>query len=181
MNDDRDIKIYVKNGMSETTEFESISDVILRHASNGNKDKAAELGAKMAKIKAEDNVIDLSKYKLSASQLYQVRVLLTFVAEYAVQNNIKEKFLSDTVSNSMYDYLKKNESGYYDNISDGGAFTFYLLALKKFGDTAQNIGEQFAMLCGINKPEFHKLGADIFTAAEKFFTEMIAETKFEKV
>ena len=53
MADDRDIKIYVKNGMSETTEFESISDDILRHVSNGNKDKAVELGQKMAKVKRQ--------------------------------------------------------------------------------------------------------------------------------
>lgn len=181
MNDDRDIKIYVRKGMSETTEFESLSDDILRHVSNGNRDKAAELGAKMAKIKAEDNVVDLSKYNLSASRLYQVRVLLTFTAEYSVQKNIAEKFLSDAASSGMYDYLKANEQGYYDNISDGGAFTFYLLALKKSGDTAQNIGEQFAMLCGTNKPEYIELGAEIFCSAEKYFTDMIKKTEFEQI
>ena len=179
MKDDRDIKIYVKKGISETTEFETISDDILRHVSNGNKEKASELGRKMAKIKAEDGVADLSGYNLSAAQLYQVRVLLTFVAEYSVQKNICVEFLSDTVSTAMYDYLKTNERGYYDNISDGGAFTFYLLALKKSGDTAQNIGERFAMLCGINKPEFVKLGAEIFTTGEKYFADLINKTKFE--
>ena len=66
MNDDRDIKIYVKKGKSETSEFESLTDDILRHVSSGNMDKAAELGAKMAKVKAEDNVVDLSEYRLSA-------------------------------------------------------------------------------------------------------------------
>lgn len=178
MADDRDIKIYVKNGMSETTEFESISDNILRHVSNGNKDKAILLGTEMAKIKAEDGVIDLSRYKLSAAQLYQVRVLLTFVAEYSVQKNISTAFLRDTSSAAMYDYLKANEKGYYDNISDGGAFTFYLLALKKFGDTATNIGEQFAMLCGINKPEMVKLGAEIFETSGRHFSKMIDDINF---
>lgn len=181
MKDDRDIKIYVKKGISETGEFETISDDILRHVSNGNKEKASELGRKMAKIKAEDGVADLSGYNLSAAQLYQVRVLLTFVAEYSVQKNISVEFLSDTVSTAMYDYLKANERGYYDNISDGGAFTFYLLALKKSGDTAQNIGEQFAMLCRINKPEFIKLGAEIFTTGEKYFAELINNAGFETI
>lgn len=181
MADDRDIKIYVKNGMSETNEFESLSDDIMRHVSNGNRDKAAELGASMAKIKAEDNVVDLSNLNLSAAQLYQVRVLLTFVAEYSVQKNISVEFLSDTVSTAMYDYLKSNERGYYDNISDGGAFTFYLLALKKNGDTARNIGEQFAMLCRINKSEFVELGSKIFTSAENFFTDMIKSVNFISV
>ena len=179
MNDDRDIKIYVKKGSSDTSEFESISDSILRHVSNGNRDKASELGANMAKVKAEDGAVDLSGYKLSASHLYQVRVLLTFVAEYSVQKNISEKFISDTVSGSMYDYLKENESGYYDNISDGGAFTFYLLALKKSGELARNIGEQFAMLCGTNSPEFIELGDKIFTEAEKYFSDMILSVVFE--
>lgn len=181
MADDRDIKIYVKNGMSETTEFEAISDDILRHVSNGNKEKAIDLGVRMAKIKAEDGIIDLSGYKLSAAQLYQVRVLLTFIAEYSVQKNIPVDFLSDTVSTSMYDYLKANEKGCYDNISDGGAFTFYLLALKKFGDTATNVGEQFAMLCGINKPDIIKLGAEIFETARSHFSEMIKNTDFKSV
>lgn len=179
MTDDRDIKIYVKKGMSESAELDSLSDDILRHASNGNREKASALGVRMAKIKAEDGVIDLSEYNLTAAQLYQVRVLLTFIAEYSVQKNISVEFLSDTVSTAMYDYLKANERGYYDNISDGGAFTFYLLALKKGGDTAQNIGEQFAMLCRINKPEFVKLGAEIFTTAERYFFDMINDTDFQ--
>lgn len=181
MTDDRDIKIYVKKGTNESAELESLSDDILRHASNGNREKASALGVRMAKIKAEDGVIDLSGYKLTAAQLYQVRVLLTFVAEYSVQKNISVEFLSDTVSTAMYDYLKANERGYYDNISDGGAFTFYLLALKKGGDTAQNIGEQFAMLCRINKPEFVKLGAKIFTTGEKYFSDMINNADFQAV
>lgn len=178
MADDRDIKIYVKNGMSETGEFMSITDDILRHVSNGNRDKATQLGTKMAKIKAEDNIIDLSAYRLSAAQLYQVRVLLTFTAEFCVQNRISVKFLSDAVSTAMYDYLKSNEKGYYDNISDGAAFTFYLLALKKDGETAQNIGEQFAMLCNFNKPEFVELGKNIFIEGEKYFSDLIENAGF---
>ena len=178
MADDRDMKIYVKNGMSETGEFICLSDDILRHVSNGNRDKATQLGTKMAKIKAEDNIIDLSSYRLSAAQLYQTRVLLTFTAEYCVQKNISVEFLSDTVSTAMYDYLKANEKGYYDNISDGAAFTFYLLALKKDGETAQNIGEQFAMLCNFNKPDIIELGKTIFIEGEKYFTDLINNAGF---
>jgi len=181
MASDSDIKIYVKKSLNETTEFENLTDNILRHVSNGNKDKAAELGIKMAKVKAEDNVINLGYCKLTAAQLYQVRVLLTFTAEYCVQKNISVEFLSDTVSSAMYDYLKANERGYYDNISDGGAFTFYLLALKKNGDTAQNIGERFAMLCNFNKPEIVDLGKNIFTEGEKYFTELINNAGFVPV
>lgn len=178
MADDSDIKIYVRKGMSETNEFASLTDNILRHVSNGNRDKATQLGTKMAKIKAEDNITDLSRYNLTAAMLYQTRVLMTFTAEYCVQKNISVSILSDAVSTAMYDYLKANERGYYDNISDGGAFTFYLLALKKSGNTAQNIGEQFAMLCGINKPDIIELGKSVFIDSEKFFTELINNAGF---
>lgn len=180
MADDRDIKIYVKKSDEESSEFEALSEDIRRHISNGNKEKATELGSKMAKLRPEDGTLDINASKFSAAELYQIRVLLTFVAEYAVRGNITDKFLADTVSSAMYDYLKNNERGYYDNISDGGAFTFYLLALSKDGDTAKNIGEQFAKRCSINNAEVEALGAKIFSEAEKLFTEMINNTEFEK-
>lgn len=179
MADDRDIKIYVKNSADDAADFKNLTQDIQRHITNGNKDKAVRLGVRMAKIKAEDNVVDLTDFRFSAAQLYHVRVLLTFVAEYAVQNNISDEFLADTVSSSLYGYLKENEPGYYDNISDGGAFSFYLLALKKDGGTARNVGEQFAMLCAINKAEIIDLGAEIFTKGAEYFADMIRSADFE--
>ena len=78
----------------------------------------------------------------------------------------------------MYDYLKTEEKGYYDNISDGSAFTFYLLALKKDGDTARNIGEQFAKRCGMNNEEYSDMGANFFLKAQELFSKIIDETEF---
>ncbi len=181
MADDRDIKIYVKKSMTETSEFRSLTEEIRLHIDNGNRDKAIALGEKMAKVKPEDNIIDMSGFNLTSALLYQIRVLLTFIAEYSVQKNIAVEFLSDTASSAMYDYLKANESGYYENISDGAAFTFYLLALKKGGDPAQNIGEQFSMLCGISWAEIVDLGKRIFTDGSKYFDEMIKSVTFEDV
>ena len=115
---------------------------------------------------------------MPAAELYCVRVLLTFTAEYAVQKYVLSDTLIDAVSASMYDYLKAEETGYYDNISDGSAFTFYLLALKKSGDTAKNIGEQFAQRCGINSDEYVTFGADIFNKSLELYSKIIDETKF---
>lgn len=181
MADDRDIKIYVKKPVSETTEFKCLTDEIQLHISNGNRDKAIALGEKLAKVKPEDNVVDLSGFNMTAALLYQVRVLLTFVAEYRIQKNLAVEFLADSASSAMYDYFKANESGYYNNISDGGAFTFYLLALKKGGDAAENIGEQFSMLCNISWPEIAELGKRVFTEGSAFFDKMISEVTFEEV
>ncbi len=181
MADDRDIKIYVKKSMTETGEFRIINDEIQQHIANGNRDKAIALGQKMAKVKPEDGVVDLGSLNMTSALLYQIRVLLTFMAEYSIQKNVPVEFLADTASSSMYEYLKVNESGYYDNISDGAAFTFYLLALKKGGDPAENIGNQFSMLCNIGWQEIIDLGKRIFTQSAEHFDKMIKETTFEEV
>lgn len=181
MADDRDIKIYVKKSMTETGEFKIINDEIQQHIANGNRDKAIELGKKMAMVKPEDGVVDFGSLNMTSALLYQIRVLLTFMAEYSIQKNIRVEFLADTTSSAMYDYLKSNESGYYDNISDGAAFTFYLLALKKGGDPAENIGNQFSMLCNIGWQEIIDLGKRIFTQSAEHFDKMIKEITFEEV
>lgn len=181
MADDRDIKIYVSKSEEAESEFSNISDVIIKHTVNGNKEKAVILGQYLAKVRPEDGFVDLSGLRMTAPLLYQIRVLLTFLAEQAVGRNIKEEVLAQTVTSAMYDYLKANESGYYDNISDGGAFTFYLLALNKGGDTAENIGEQFSKLCNINWPEIVDLGKRVFIQSSEYFDRIINETTFEEV
>lgn len=181
MADDRDIKIYVQKSTSETTEFRSLTDEIQLHISNGNRDKAIALGEKAAKVRPEDNAVDLSGFNMTSAVLYQIRALITFVADYRMQKKIANEFLADTAVSAIYDYLKANESGYYSNISDGGAFTFYLLALNKGGDVAENIGEQFSKLCNINWPEIADLGKRIFIQASEYFDKMIDEAAFEEV
>lgn len=178
MAEDRDIKIYEGRGSSELNDIQRISEDIDRHKRNGNIDKAKALGKRLAKIRPDCKKLGLDIGNMPASELYCVRVLLTFTAEYAVQKYILPDTLADAVSASMYDYLKAEESGYYDNISDGSAFTFYLLALKKSGDTAKNIGEQFAQRCGINSEEYVAFGADIFNKSLELYSKIIDETEF---
>ena len=103
-----------------------------------NIDKAKALGKRLAKIRPDCKKLGLDIGRMPAAELYCVRVLLTFTAEYAVQKYVLSDTLIDAVSASMYDYLKAEETGYYNNISDGSAFTFYLLALKKSGDTGRS-------------------------------------------
>lgn len=178
MAEDRDIKIYVGGNRSESNDIQRISEDIDRNKRNGNNDKAKILGRRLAKIRPDCAKLNLDIGKLPAAELYCVRVLLTFTAEYAVRKYISSDTLADAVSTSMYDYLKTEESGYYANISDGSAFTFYLLALKKSGNIERNIGEQFALRCGISNDEYVNFGAEIFSKALDFFSKIIEETDF---
>lgn len=178
MAEDRDIKIYDGGKASEQNDLQRISEDLDRHKRNGNNEKAKALGKRLAKIRPDCKKLGLDIGRMPASELYCVRVLLTFTAEYAVQKFIMSDTLADAVSASMYDYLKTEEKGYYDNISDGSAFTFYLLALKKSSDTAENIGEQFAQRCGINSDEYVAFGAEIFNKSLELYSKIIDETEF---
>ena len=181
MGEDRDIKIYVKGENSESNDFVRISDGIDRNKRNGNSDKAKQLGIRLAKVKPDSAELEAFCRNMPAAELYCVRVLLTFTAEFSIRNGIHSDILADAVSTSMYDYLKTEEKGYYDNISDGSAFTFYLLALKKDGNPSHNIGEQFAKRCGTNRIEYAQKGAEIFDRASELFSRMIEETGFEEI
>ncbi|MBQ7548749.1 MAG: hypothetical protein IJT03_03490 [Clostridia bacterium] len=177
MPEDNDIKIYVRKNSGENGDFEALSEDIRRNKTNGNIEKAEALGVKMAQVTPEDKSLGLSSHT-SASLLYQMRVLMTFTAEYKLRELIKSEFLSDSAVNAMYDYLKLNERGYYDNISDGGAFTFYLLALKKSGSASENIGARFADLCSTGSDEIKKIGADVFEISSELFSRMISAADF---
>ncbi len=178
MAEDRDIKIYEGKGNSDLNDILRISEDIERNKQNGNIDKAKALGKRLAKIRPDCQKLVLDVGNMPAAELYCVRVLLTFTAEYALRKYISSDTLGDAVSAAMYDYLKAEERGYYDNISDGSAFTFYLLALKKSGDTAKNIGEQFAKRCGINNDEYVSLGSEIFIKALELYSNIIDEAEF---
>lgn len=180
MAEDGDIKIYVGRKDSENDEFENLSEDIKRNIQNGNNEKAKQLGEMMAKVKPTDELTKESDINFTASVLYQTRVLLTFVAEYTVQKNIEDKLLADAVSASMYNYLKANEKGYYDNISDASAFTFYLLALNKDGNMSENVGKEFAMRCSLKSDEIVKFGSKVFEYGIEKFTKLIEQSQFSK-
>lgn len=157
---DNDIKIYTKGadvqgGVSLSTAFEAINF----HRANGNLQKARELGGRLATLTpesgAEGLAVDfknvLPQRYLSQDIMYQIKVLLVFAAEALLQMEIPVPQLATTAINALYDELRTGAPGFFKNISDGAAFTFYYLAMKKGGSITKNIGEAFAMLCDVTK------------------------------
>lgn len=162
---DDDIKIYDRKSSSDISEFDILIKNIDFNKSNGNKEKAEKLGGLFACLKPTDEILDIDvpKSELTSNTLYQSRVLITFLCGRVTRNTIDDQFLSDTIRNSMYDSLKKNEEGYYNNIADGAAFSFYRVALKKAGKPEDIVGKEFAKLCGAPKNEnLLNLGKNIF-------------------
>lgn len=173
---ENDVKIYVsKKEMNRSaSEFSGNFDAVMRHRANGNIDKARRLGETLATIAPTsdgDGIFVNLKDHLSPKFfvqdiLYQIRVLLVFACETILQIELPSELLSTTAISSMYHAIEEGTPGFYSNISNGAAFTFYYLAVQKGGDISENIGEAFAMLCSVkNKDSFVLAGKTVWNIA----------------
>ena len=173
---ENDVRIYVskKDMNKNASEFSGSFDAVLRQKANGNIDKARRLGAALATIAPTgdgDGIFVNLKDHLSPKFfvqdiLYQIRVLLVFACETLLNMELPTELLSTTAIASMYDAMEKDMPGFYSNIANGAAFTFYYLAIQKGGDISENIGEAFAMLCAVkNKESFVLAGKTVWNIA----------------
>jgi hypothetical protein len=173
---ENDVKIYVsKKEMNKSaSEFSGNFDAVMRHRANGNIDKARRLGAALATMAPTSdgdgifvNLRDhLSPKFFVQDILYQIRVLLVFACETILQIELPSELLSTTAISSMYHAIEEGTPGFYSNIANGAAFTFYYLAVQKGGDISENIGEAFAMLCSVkNKDSFVLAGKTVWNIA----------------
>jgi hypothetical protein len=175
--DDSDVKIFTSSAAGEDKEAEDfilIAEQLDAQRANGNIAKAKALGEKLAHLTPENEPIKsiIGDRILAPNILYQIRVLMVFAMHTTIHSSLHLPMLYSTAVNSMYDRLIKDSQGFYDNISDGAAFTFYYLALRKGADTQRNIGEMFAMLCSKEGSEkVVELGAVIY----KIITEKVDE------
>lgn len=187
---ENDVRIYVsKKEMNHAGDFSGSFDTINTHRANGNIDKARHLGAVLATITPtgdEGLVVDLKSHLASKffvqDILYQIKVLLVFACETILQMDIPVELLSNTAIASMYDAIETASPGFYSNIANGAAFTFYYLAVKKGGDLSENIGEAFAMLCGVkNKDSFIPAGKTVWNIAVDIVTKEIEKADFRDI
>lgn len=173
---ENDVRIYVsKKDMNKSAaEFAGNFDAVMRQRANGNIDKARRLGEVLATVAPTDdgdgifvNLRDhLSPKFFVQDILYQIRVLLVFACETLLQMELPTELLSTTAIASMYNAMEKHMPGFYSNIANGAAFTFYYLALQKGGDISENMGEAFAMLCSVkNKDSYVLAGKTVWNIA----------------
>lgn len=190
---DNDMKIYG----GETQLKQSCANVAATyeamnlHRSNGNLAKAKQLGEKLATTTPDENGEGMkihlkdslaTKY-LSQDIMFQFRVMFVFAAETLLQTEIESPFLATTAINAMHDKIRADYPGFFRNISDGAAFTFYCLALKKDGDIPENIGEAFAMLCSVkkNRDGFIETGKTVWNIAVEAISKEIESVEFKRV
>lgn len=185
---DNDVKIYKsKANAAAQPELGSILQAVNAQRSSGNIEKARKLGKRLATItpspggdKLSIDFAQVLKPKFFApAVLYQIKVLMIFAAEASLQLHLPGNLLATTATNAIYDYLRKHETDFYRNISDGAAFTFYYLAIKKGGDIDRGIGETFAMLCSAEDNEsFIEAGMTVFGMSMDKILEEINAVEF---
>ena len=136
------------------SEFQGFLAESSRQHFNGNIAKARTLGA---------NIVSSFSYSAAPAELVdfvmehgvvptedvllQARYLSVFSAELSLTSYLPP-LLSQIAKSEMYDVLMKFSPDFYESLARSGAFSFYYMALHKGVVTAENVGRQFALLCG---------------------------------
>ena len=163
---EEDVKIYSSQAeeqkSSPSGDIEKVLENMREHRNNGNLRKAKELGRTLGRIKFDFEELVSQKF-IKPDIIYQMKVLFVFSAEANLQIFVYDPLLYTTAINSMYEEIQKHEEGFYKNISDGVAYSFYYSEMKKGGDIALNIGKAFAMLCSAqNNDSFIETGSRLY-------------------
>lgn len=186
--DDSDIKIF-NDGEEQNESFDEVSVIaeMQKHRTNGNILKAKQLGKHLAEIFVDEPHLlsdlesEIGEIKRDDDDMYQIKVLLIFTAEYCINHLLPATVLSNTAINAMYDTLNKKAAEFYDRLDDAAEYSFYYLAVRKAVDIPKNIGVSFAMLCGEDKDAYYtNLGQRLFEVAEHEIEKIINGFGFEK-
>lgn len=170
--DDSDVKIFNDTEKKDSFDEVSIIAEMTKHRSNGNAQKAKELGKTLAERFVDEPHLlsdlenEIGEIQRDDDTMYQMKVLLAFSAEYSINHTLLSPLLANTAVNSLYDTVRKKAFEFYDRLDDAAEYSFYYLAVRKGIDISDNIGISFAMLCGKENDEyFVNLGKRLFEVA----------------
>ncbi|MCR5041832.1 MAG: hypothetical protein K6C36_07045 [Clostridia bacterium] len=152
---------------------------------NGNIRKAGALGTQIvsafsysgASSAPQDVLEKAAAYTVPVDDelIFQLKLLTFFTAEYCVERYLPHSSLGSVATTKIYDILREGYPEFYRRISDFVAVSFYCVGVAADGDTAENVGTQFAMLCGHGgEKNYIDLGADIFRLYRGRFKKAIA-------
>ena len=135
--DDSDVKIFTDSDTSEeaSNELYVIAEMT-KHRSNGNIMKAKDLGKHLAEIFVDEpNLLsqlesEVGKIECDDDDMYQIKVLLVFTAEYCINHLLPATLLSNTAVTSLYDTVIKKASEFYDRLDDAAEYSFYYRGVK---------------------------------------------------
>jgi len=168
--DNDDIKIFTPEtgAKPHAAELDTLAAQTEALRESGNLDAAKRLGRELAGIAAQsEELVALSQsFGLTPEREQQLHVLMVFSGQHALRAQLP-RLLAEAAVTTMNNYLINRAKPFWDTISDGRAFTQYLLAAPMHSDPqAETVGGAFARMCGQDdNPDLSRLGATVFTAA----------------
>lgn len=180
INDD-DIKIFhPKKNEGAGADLAQLVALMDEYRRNGNMEKANALGGSLAEMMPE-TVCPEEADRLKNNELFHLRTLMVFTSQLALHKYLPHQMLASQAVNALYAKLNETSPGYFANISDGSAFSFYYLAVRNKGEVVENIGKNYAKLCDKdNDNRLISLASRIFTQTDIAVCDMIDEAEFEE-
>ena len=170
-----DIKIFAPEadfGPPHAGELDNLAAETEALRESGNLDAAKRLGRELASLSAQSpELLALSQsfgFALTPAREQQLHVLMVFSGQHALRAQLTQ-LLAEAAVTTMNNYLINRAKPFWDTISDGSAFTQYLLVAPMLSSArAETVGDAFARMCGQeDNADLSKLGATVFeTAAE---------------
>ena len=170
---DHDIKIFGAPDQQEDLESVAAQTEALR--ASGELDRAKRLGRELAALSAKrDELLSLANsfgFVLTPAREQQLQVLMVFSGQHALREMLVPKLLAEAAITAMNNFLINKSRAFWDTISDGSAFTQYLLAERAGAsceESAVLMGKVFARVCGQeDNADLHRLGATVFRTAHE--------------
>lgn len=181
IHNDDDIKIFhpsKKEGAgADLAELALLMDT---YRSNGNMEKAENLGEKLADL-APEVMFPKDAAKLNTNEVRLLRALMVFSAQISLHKYLPHQMLASQAINAMYSKIQKLHQGLFENISDGSSYTFYYLSVRKNKDVEENIGNNYAMICDRDNNEYYKsLGTRAYVSIDMAVCDLIEEFEFKE-
>jgi len=162
---DNDIKIFGTPQPAEDLETVAAQTEALRES--GDLTRAKRLGRELAALSPSQ----AESFGLNPERQQQLQVLMVFSGQHALRELLRPQLLAEAAITAMNNFLINRSRAFWDTISDGSAFTQYLLAerAQNPGDEQANLmGEVFARVCGQEDNEdLKRLGTTVFHAAHE--------------
>jgi len=162
---DSDIKIFGEQEHQDDLECVAAQTEALRES--GVLDRAKDLGRDVAALAVKSaelkHLAESFGVKLTPAREHQLQVLMVFSGQRALQEHLPQ-LLSEAAITAMNNCLINHSREFWDTISDGSAFTQYLLA-----ESCDGMGEVFARVCKQeDNCDLFKLGTTVFNTAHEF-------------
>ncbi|MDR0530893.1 MAG: hypothetical protein LBG83_02375 [Oscillospiraceae bacterium] len=172
---DNDIKIFSPSarGGGIPDDLDSLAAQTEKLRESGELTRAKRLGRELAAYSAQSpELLELAQsfgFALTPEREQQLHVLMVFSGQQALRAWLSPKLLAEAAVTSMNNFLINRSKSFWDTISDGSAFTQYLLAAPSgvlSDEQTAAVGAAFAHVCGQeDNIDLRALGAAVYEQA----------------